>query len=325
MMNKKNGRRLLPPLPGKNQMNQKLPNLKENNPINQKKDDHFSNENILINSDKETINDENAKNDEEKEDYNLFFIRNFATRINESDQNLYIIHNKKQALIFNSKESLQMPSNIDELMSSDIDELIQEYKYDKSKYNKIHINFEEIIEKIKNETVFYSDSPLAPNNEIEMKRIYQEVQRKHLLIKNNSNNIQRYTLSNSYCKSTGWFGFLGKCKVKNEFENLAIGVNIYFNFLKLLMCIFLLMALISIFLIEGYSSCHSERKINNLLDLLYKTTIGNIESSSFTCQSFEIDILKNENFTFNFDCQSLNISSISSFSVSKSKDIEIKN
>ena len=85
------------------------------------------------------------------------------------------------------------------------------------------------------------------------------------------------------------------------------------------------MTLISIFLIEGYSSCHSERKINNLLDLLYKTTIGNIESSSFTCQSFGIDILKNENFTFNFDCQSLNISSISSFSVSKSKDIEIKN
>jgi hypothetical protein len=71
----------------------------------------------------------------------------------------------------------------------------------------------------------------------------------------------------------------GHDTVKDEIDNIGIGMSIYFKVIKTMVIVFFVISLINIPLYAVYYLNNSSRKIANQNDILFKGSLGNMASS----------------------------------------------
>jgi hypothetical protein len=142
------------------------------------------------------------------------------------------------------------------------------------KDKKIQLNLEEIEKQyVSGEKTSY-EGYLDPKNTNQMQVIQEDLNKLHpRIIKEDK--LQKYP----YFVNTGWF-CCGKKRAQTMLEPLGLGISCYFKLLKAYLICFLVISILNIPLIYIYSSNHPEDLVENYRDALFKTTIGNIASST---------------------------------------------
>lgn len=87
-------------------------------------------------------------------------------------------------------------------------------------------------------------------------------------------------LYDTYKTDTGYFG-CGQDEVDHEIDDLGIGISIYFKIIKLFGIVFALISLMNIILITIFCLNNTSRPTTNHMDVLFKTTIGNLVTSKY--------------------------------------------
>ena len=233
-------------------------------------------------------------------EYDLLKLKKISDEAFQVDNTLSILKNQKEILIFESNR----PKELD---SARTEELIAQYKNEQNAKNPIYIDILELSKNLKNKQIFYEDEPLDNTNRREMEEIYQAVQKKHPTFYNKET-YQDEQYNCCQCCSFKWICDFCYCNKEkdNEFKNIESGIKLYFFLLNLLIITFTVITILSIVPIVAFMTTHSERKAKDFFGVLFKTTIGNVESNSFNCYSFNVDILQNE-YTFNLNCSSMNL------------------
>lgn len=226
---------------------------------------------------------------------------------------LILLKSEKKALIVHTQKKFN-PKNYD--VNSLIDKFLSEFKTEKGG-SKIYINMEDLEEKYKKGILLEDAGELDKK---QLPKLYEEIQLRHPHV-TKGKRIQKI----SCCINTGFFCCCDRCRTPSELEDLGIGMVVYFKFLKSLILCFLLIALFNIPLILTYMSSNSDHKAINYLDILFKTTIGNIGSSLFNCQKFDLSVLNDNNFEIELDCKENVLIGAKSFSVAKDSTTEISN
>lgn len=224
---------------------------------------------------------------------------------------LVLVKTEQEAIIVHTNE----PINQSNLTPK---QLIDQLKNDPNQKESIYINMADIEEQYMKGNLL-GDNEEIVHDEKTMKKLYTDVALKHPC-KIKDGEPVKYSL----CVNTGWFCGCGKCK-KSKLTELGIGMIVYFKFLKALVVSFLVISLFNIPLLVTYNKNHKEKKVNDYMDALYKTTIGNIGSSLYSCIKINVSELSN---TYNFDlnCDSTTIiGKVTTFSISETIDYEKNN
>ena len=152
----------------------------------------------------------------------------------------------------------------------------------KQKLSKSEINLEE--EEDENSLLNFLDN----KNDKEMQKLYEEVQLKHPR-KIVDGKISRYSF-------ISWSGFF--CCNKSEYFSLGQGYTTYFNTIKILIMLFLILLIINIHsmkLCSNYETVFPSFKDHSLL----KTTLGNTIISYFNSTFIFVNAT---NLTITYDC-----------------------
>lgn len=84
---------------------------------------------------------------------------------------------------------------------------------------------------------------------------------------------------------TGWVWFTSTIR-KSEFTNYGVGVTLYFQFLKFLSMMFLMLTILSVpAYIFYFSGTQSDDGSGDMKSFLGKLSLGNIGQSSYACNS----------------------------------------
>ena len=216
----------------------------------------------------------------------------------------YKLINEEDEILLCKEEEIKEIKNIKENDENNI--LIKELYEGEDNDFIFYLNKNKIKNKLlKNSIEFersYSNTTIDIFNNDEMDKIYKEVQLKH----------PRNILDGKIYKYSffSWSGFFG-CN-KKEYLSLGLGYTTYFNTMKLLIILFLIIALINSYLIKLYRQFNSVYKFNN--DGLLKTTIGNsvityFNTSIIFCYKYQEENENKDNFKSNdiihltFDCE----------------------
>lgn len=118
----------------------------------------------------------------------------------------------------------------------------------------------------------------------------------------------------SVCARTGCFCGCQCCK-KSDVEQLGIGMIIYFKLMKTLMLGFSIVVFLHLPICFIYFINHQEKKANDYNEYLFKTTLGNIGSTLYNCESFDLksSLIKTD-MEFNLSCNNMIIHDLLGFS-----------
>lgn len=128
------------------------------------------------------------------------------------------------------------------------------------------------------------------------------------------NKIEKYPVCETH---TGQYTCT-KSNNNSELEDFGIGVITYFKTLKSYCIIFFILTIINIPLYVIYTQRHTNKKVDNYMDLFFKTTIGNVASKLYNCNSYPLSQIMNQNDTtrINLNCSTTIINSLDMVGVS---------